>query len=130
MSRELYGRNDPMKGLAVPPPGDPFRERWPRMGRLERVSWMWQADNRFMRSHVDFTVQFEHLVADYGYFHDRLLAPLGLSIDQESWRSRMARVTNATPRHRMPVYDDWSAGDRAAFDRICGEEMRACGYWD
>ena len=91
---------------------------------------MWQADNRFIRQNTGFTVQFERLVTDYEYFRSQLIERLGLSIDEGAWQGRTARVTNPTPRHKYPPYDEWPAHDKATFDRICGEEMEACGYRD
>lgn len=67
-------------------------------------------------------------MSDYDYFSERLLTPLGISIDESGWRLRASRTTNRTPRYCVPPYEEWPAKDKAAFAKICGEEMAACGY--
>lgn len=128
LSREQYAVNDPMAPLNRPPTEDPFAERWPKMSRFERLCWLWQADNRYIRQYADHTAQFEDVVGSYGYFAERILQPLGLTMTEETWRACTRESSNATPRYRAPVFSDWPPDWRATFARICGEEMEACGY--
>lgn len=127
-SREIFGVNDPMAPLVYPPASDPYREQWPEMDRFERLCWLWQADNRFLREAVGYTVNFEALLSDYGYFRERFLDHLGLEIDQPTWQSHTSRVTNRTPEYHLAAYAEWRPEQKATFQRICGEEMASSGY--
>ena len=128
MSRELFGANDPMAKLTLPPRGDPYCDEWEHMSRFEKLCWMWQADNRFIRENTDRSVAFERIVSDYDYFVEHLLAPLGLEVEAHVWKAHTARTTNRTPRYRLPKYEAWPAGLKTRFAEICGAEMEACGY--
>ena len=128
ISRELFAVNDPMAKLNVPPSDDEYAHSWDRLSRFEKLCWLWQADNRYIRLNTDHTVQFERIVSDYDYFSERLLTPLGISIDESGWRLRASCTTNRTPRYCVPPYEEWPAKDKATFAKIRGEEMAACGY--
>jgi len=128
VSRELFGTNDPMAKLTRPPADDPYCDSWERMSRFEKLCWMWQADNRFIRENTDRSVGFEHTVSDYDYFEEHLLAPLDLEVEKRVWEHHTARTTNRTPRYRLPKYEAWPALLKGQFARICGAEMEACGY--
>ena len=128
MSRSLFHQPHPMTRLLVPKKGDPWRKDWQRMDHFERVCWLWQIDNRFVRERTARTVQFEQLIADYGYFKERILEPLQLSLSEASWRQAVARPKNATKAYAMPHWSQWDASRREAFKRICGDEMKLCGY--
>lgn len=128
MSRELFSRRDPMAKWVLPPADDPYRGRWPHLSRFEKLCWLWQADNRFIRECTPQRIQFERLVANYDYFRTELLDYLDLEIDEPTWSRHVARVTNPTATYRFPAPDDWSAAEQAAFEAICGDELVACGY--
>jgi hypothetical protein len=128
MSRELLAANDPMAKLIRPAPNDPYSAGWGARPRFEKLCWMWQEDNRFMRETVGHTVKFESILSDYDYFCGELLQHVGLSVDREDWAAHTARVNNRTPVYRMPTFDEWQPSEQEAFERICGEEMAANGY--
>ena len=128
MSREIFDTNDPMTRLVYPPTGDPYGESWANMSRFERVCWLWQADNRFMREATGHTVQLEGVLGDYDYFRQQVLDYLGLSVPEADWRRYIEHTRNRTPRYRLRAHRDWTAEQHSASDRICGDEMAACGY--
>jgi hypothetical protein len=128
MSRELFAFNDPMAKLIRPAPQDPYAEEWGSMSRFEKLCWLWQEDNRFMRETIGHTVKFELLVSDYEYFRTRLLEHVGLSVTHDDWAAHTPQIINKTPTYRMPAFEEWDPAERHAFDRICGDEMAANGY--
>lgn len=129
MSRELFAPHDPMSAAIRPPHNDPYAAAWSGMSRFERLCWLWAADNRYLREQIGHLVQFERLLVDYDYFDHRIARHLGLHIDQADWAVQVARVKNPTPRYRVSEFEDWPSAWREAFERICGDEMTACGYW-
>ena len=128
LSREHFDVNDPMAPLKVPPEDDEYFPAWPRMTRFERLCWLWQADNRYLREHAERTIRFEDLMEDFEHLRERVLEPWGLGIDEATWRLRRERATNRTPRYRAPPFEGWSPEWKRAFERICGQEMEANGY--
>jgi hypothetical protein len=128
MSREIFAFNDPMGKLIRPAAHDPYHSRWKSMTRFEKLCWLWQEDNRFLRETIGHTVQFEKLLSSYDYFCSELLEHIGLTVEREDWAAHTAQVNNQTPVYRMPSYESWESADREAFERICGDEMVANGY--
>lgn len=128
LSRELFARHDPMAALIRPPVGDAYAPRWASMSRFEKLCWLWQADNRYLRQTVDRVVQFERLLDDYQYLCERVLAHIGLDISADSWALATQSIVNPTPGYTAAAWQNWPAGQREAFERICGQEMAACGY--
>ncbi len=128
MSREILGRTDPLGHLTYPPPDDPYATRWKEMSRFEKVCWLWQCDNRYLRENIGLTLQFEKLITDYDYFKTRLSDPIGFGIPRATWQEYTRRIGNPTQVFRMDHWSGWSDSEREIFRNICGEEMLACGY--
>lgn len=129
MSRELFDVNDPMATLIFPNMEDAYFKEWKSMSRFEKLCWLWQCDNEYLRKNISHLIQFEQLSTDYDYFKTNLMDYLAIgNISADVWKEGMQKVNNETPVYRFPVYKDWSNKDNAAFERICGEEMSKCGY--
>lgn len=128
MSRELFGPKDPMAKVVFPPLDDPFCEKWPSMTRFEKLCWLWAADNRFIRSHVNHVLQFEQLVSNFDYFDEKVLKFLNIEVKPDAWQSEVGRVFNSTPRYTFPKFSEWNAIEKQQFERICAEEMQNYGY--
>lgn len=128
MSRLILDRADPFGHLYQPPPGDPYAKRWKGMSRFEKVCWLWQCDNRYLRESIGTTLSFERLIADWDYFKKGLADPIGIRISQEVWQNYSGRIGNPTQVFRIGQWSSWSSSERETFVAICGEEMRACGY--
>jgi len=128
MSREILDKADPLGYLTQPPSGDPYAERWKGMSRFERICWLWQSDNKYLRENVGLTLRFERLITDYDYFRTKLTEHLGIEVSQEIWQRYTRRIGNPTQVFRMDRWSQWSDSEREQFRTICGEEMRACGY--
>lgn len=67
MSRGSLGKIDPIGHLNKPASDDPYFCQWQSMTRFEKVCWLWQADNRYLRKNIGHSLQFEKLISDYGY---------------------------------------------------------------
>ncbi len=129
MSREILDVTDPLGHLTFPPKSDPYRSEWNGMSRFEKICWMWQADNRYIREATGHTMQFEKLRTDYDYFNEKLLGFLDLEIAEPTWSEYMSKKRNSTPRYTFPHWNKWDEKQRSDFERICGEEMTANGYF-
>lgn len=128
MSREILDATDPLQHRTFPPEGDPYREKWKDMSRFEKICWMWQADNRYIRQNTKHTVQFEKLKVDFGYFKSELLDFLGLEMTEPTWQNYISQKKNITPKYKFPHWQDWCEEQTTRFWEICGAEMKACGY--
>jgi hypothetical protein len=128
MSRELFGRKDPMAAVIFPPENDPCRETWPTMTRFEKLCWLWAADNRFIRSHAGHLVHFEKMLSSFDHFDENVLTFLGLEVNADAWKAEVGKAFNTTPRHKFPKYSHWTPAEKQQFERICGEEMQHYRY--
>jgi len=128
MSREILDRTDPLGHLTQPPPGDPYVSQWSSMSRFEKICWLWQSDNRYLRENVGHTLQFERLIRDYDYFKGKLTDYLGMEVPREVWEANVRKIGNPTQVFRMGHWSGWSDSEKEAFRTLCGEEMGACGY--
>lgn len=129
MAREVLGAKDPMTKIVRPPVSDKYHEEWETMTRFERVCWKWQSENKFLRETMDADpIKFELLITDYDYFKEKLLKTLNLSISKEQWETAKNQPKHASPQHKMPKWEEWTAAEKQIFTRICGEEMMALGY--
>lgn len=127
----VYGRGSVGVYALAPLEDDPYFAEWPRMDRFERICWAWQETNAFLMRHVDASrwLQFEALVADYGYFSERLTGRLGLDFPRELWKEHAERKSrNSTKEYGFPDWDGWSKDQQDAFRRICGDTMAKLGY--
>lgn len=128
MSREILDKTDPLRHLIEPPAGDPYVDHWKAMDRFEKVCWLWQSDNEYLRENVGATLQFERLVTDYNFFRTKLIDHLGVEVSQDIWEKYTRRIGNPTQVFRMDRWSQWSDSEKEIFRKICGEEMQACGY--
>lgn len=128
MSRELFGPKDPMGTVITPPVDDPVSGQWPEMSRFAKLCWLWAADNRFIREHVEHVVRFEDVRTDFDRFDQGILTYLDLEMEADVWQREVGQVFNSTPRYTFPAYADWSSEQKHVFEQFCGEEMVEYGY--
>ncbi len=128
VARGRLSNKDPILYRLKPPYDDPFRGNWEAMNHFEKVCWLWQRDNRLLRERINNTIKFENIIENYDYFNERLLLPNGLSISKRIWHKYVGSPVNPTPNSRKSKSHDWTQDMYRSFDRICGEEMAACGY--
>lgn len=128
MSREILSNKDPLGHLTYPPDNDEYKDKWQRMNRFEKICWLWQTDNRYMREQIRYTIQFEQLISDYDYFKEKLLDYIGIFIDKRTWEEYMNHRVNITPSYKIPHWSQWSKQQMKSFDEICSDEMEKCGY--
>jgi hypothetical protein len=98
------------------------------MDRFEKICWYWMTENRHLRRALDRSVQFERILTDYDYFSSKLLAPLGLTMPEDTWHATRERPENTTRRYRIPHWAQWDSEKKRTFESICGEEMYENGY--
>jgi len=128
MSRATLDKKDPWYKHIYPKPGTKFYEEWDKMNRFQKVCWLWQEDNRYLRETIGYTINFENLISDYSYFKEKLLDYVGLEVSYEDWRSFVNRPKNQTAEFKLSHWSQWSEQEKDDFRRICGDEMSANGY--
>ncbi|NJE12880.1 sulfotransferase [Thermococcus sp. LS2] len=131
--RSMYSRETMKPGAydtkrIYPKEDDPWRDEWPRMSRFEKLCWYWMIENKYLRECIGKTIQFEKVISDYNYFKKNVLKPLNLEIPREIWEETINKPKNITVRYKLPHWREWDQKKREAFERICGEEMKKCGY--
>jgi len=129
MAREVLGNKDPMLKIITPPADDPYFEQWFSMTRFEKVCWKWQHENKILRTSISQRIHFEKMIIDYDYLKKELLDFLGIEISKEHWRAYIHQPKHASPQHSMLKWDHWSETEKKQFEKICGAEMKANGYW-
>lgn len=128
-SRSKLGAKDPMAKPIFPPLHDAYHDRWDKMGRFEKICWQWQFENRYLREQIENRLYFEQLSSDYTYFKTHFLEKMGFEVSETEWKNYINSPKNESPIYRMPHHSAWSSEEKAIFERICGDEMRALGYW-
>ena len=131
--RSMYSRNTMLPNdyntkRIRPREDDPWKDEWHKMSRFEKLCWYWAVENKYLRECIGKTVQFEKLVTDYDYFKKNLLKPLKLDIPEEMWKSEVNKPKNVTTTYKLPHWKEWDQKKKEAFERICGDEMKKCGY--
>ena len=110
---------------------DPYRGRWSGMSRFEKVCWSWVETNALLADRIPERnwLQLEKLVSDYAYCRERLFQPLALEFSEQAWAEQMQRPSaNSSRSYGFPHYSDWDAGQKSAFESICGPTMARLGY--
>lgn len=128
MARNTLLPDDPSTIGIRPVASDPWAEEWEKMDRFARLCWYWQVDNTYLRQTIGRTKQFEQILKSYDYFKSEILVPCGLKIPHSSWQQAVKKPSNATEQHQLPLWEAWSDAQQEIFLRICGDEMRKCGY--
>ena len=132
--RSMYSRETLMAGAydtkyIRPKPGDRFFDKWDTMSRFEKLCWYWTVENQYLYECCNGRViQFEKIIADYEYFRERVLEPLGLSIPKEVWEKEVQRSKNVSLQYKLPHWKEWDTWMKERFWEICGEVMRKLGY--
>lgn len=128
LAREFFESYDPMAPLIRPPRSDPMFVKWASLTRVEKVCWMWAADNRFLLKHVPHCIQLESLLSDYEYFTQSLTEFVGLPpMSKDRWLSATREHVNRTPPTAKENVK-WGAYEEQVFEEICGEVQAKLGY--
>lgn len=128
MARRTLLPDDPGTIGIRPTESDRWAEEWEEMNRFARLCWYWQVDNAYLRQTIGQTKQFEKILESYDYFNSEILVPCGLTISHSLWQEAVKNPSNATEQHQLPSWGAWSEAQQRIFLRICGNEMRKCGY--
>jgi hypothetical protein len=112
----------------VPPAAVMELNQWTRMTRFEKICWMWQYENAYLRRQADLTVRFEDIISDYHNFKLGILDPIGLALSEETWTTAVFRPQNATRTYLIGKWDSWSQTQKNQFTAICGSEMERYRY--
>jgi hypothetical protein len=111
-----------------PPIVDELSSRWDELSEFERVCWLWQWENGYIREHVKNRSRFEDLISSYEHFSSQILQPANLELDESIWESFVNRKINATSDFTFKSWEDWTHHEKKQFLEICGAEMEANSY--
>lgn len=128
MPRRIMTIRNPLSLMIHPSKADPWYSHWADMDRFARICWYWQEENRRLREAVGKTVQFEKILSDYDYFHDKVLEPCHIQISRKTWEIAVTTPRNTTKEFSMPKWEYWTLEQQKTFRQICGDEMEKCGY--
>jgi hypothetical protein len=115
-------------GRLAPLCGDPLADRWPDVGRFERVCWYWAYANRYLLERKLAVIRFEDVVRSYDQFERQVLQPLELGLPIEVWKSETLKSRNVAKDTSFPAWKDWTREQRHQFETICGPVMSDLGY--
>lgn len=102
---------------------------WSKFNRFERITYLWAAENKYMREHSDLTIRFEDMVSDYTYFKTNILDVLGLDLDYQTWVESTQKKVNKTKQVKSDTeYTGWSDTQKEFFRLHCSDEMIRSGY--
>ncbi len=115
-------------GRLAPRPDDPWWERWPQMGRFERVCWYWASTNRYLMERHLPVVRFEDILHAYEALSSQILEPLGIALPVQIWQEHVRQPQNISRQRHFPPWEEWSSQQKRQFQEICGDVMQALGY--
>lgn len=128
MCRATFDKKEPIKDMIKPDKNSPYYKKWDKMSRFEKVCWLWQEDNKYLRENIGYSIKFEKLISDYNYFKEKLLDYIGLEVSQEDWQQFINQPRNPSDKYSFPKYENWTEEQKQQFWSICGEEMELNGY--
>ena len=128
MSRRTYSGKHPVFYDFQPPKIDEYSGRWNDLSEFEKVCWIWQWENKYMREHIDLYARFEDIISSYALFRNQILEPLSLELEETVWQATVQRPKNVTKRYGLGKWEDWTIEQKEQFIHICGKEMQEYGY--
>jgi hypothetical protein len=124
-------------GRLQPRRDSPLRDEWADWGAFEKNVWLWAETNALILDAMQqierdrwLLVKFESFVADPLLEYTKIRNFLGFHGDlpEETKEVLLSPTVNASGRYFIPVYEDWSAEQKAHFARIAGPVMEQLGY--
>jgi hypothetical protein len=129
----VLNRNTLLKGDAYynlkPSASIVDEKKWSTFTRFEKITFLWSAENKYMRENSDLTVRFEDLISDYTYFKKNLLEILDLEIDYNTWEKYVSTKVNINKNIKIDTaFDKWSNDQKEFFNLYCFDEMKRYNY--
>jgi len=104
-------------------------KKWSNFTRFEKITFLWSAENKYMRENSDITVRFEDLISDYKYFKKYILDILDLELDYQVWKKFIRSKINANKNIKVSnKFDEWSNNQKEFFYFYCSDEMKIYDY--
>ena len=104
-------------------------KKWSNFTRFEKITFLWSAENKYMRENSDITVRFEDLISDYSYFKKNILDILDLELDYQIWKKFVTRKVNANKKNKnATTFNEWSYDQKRFFKLYCSDEMKLYDY--
>ncbi len=128
LNRKALSSKHPFYGKFSPLPTDTGDFTWSSATELEKLCWLWQWDNSYLRRVIGHSVKFEDIVKDFELFKEKILEPLGLDLDYNEWDRIRKEPANRSKNNTITNFDSWTEADKHTLYQICGNEMRVYGY--
>ena len=128
MNRSVLTDEHPIYHQKMKNPPPLTNDEWRHMTRFEKLSWLWQYENRKMRNQACKTVRFESILTDFNYFEQHFIQELQLNINRPVWQQFVSVQINPSKTYFFPSYPKWSDELKKSFNQICGPEMDELGY--
>lgn len=128
-SRKAFKPDDPNTRYIYPKNNDPFREKWTKMDRFEKLCWYWKTENEYLDKNIEKIIKFEDLISNYKVFKNDLILPFGLKISKKRWQEEVNRPKNITKNYTLPHWSQWKEERLEVFNNICGELMKKFKYY-
>lgn len=128
MARQHYTNDGVGHHSIMPRPDDPYYAKWAELSRFEKICWLWADSNTRLSYDVKNYIQFEQIVSDYDYFHEKIERYLGVTIGRAQWQAAIKQPADRTVEHVLPGWRQWDTKLQQSFDIICGPVMKQYGY--
>lgn len=104
-------------------------QTWSKFNRFEKITYLWAAENKYMRENSDLTIRFEDMISNYKYFKKNILDVLGLKLNHQEWAESMHKKVNKTKKIKTDTeFKKWSDDQKNFFNVHCSNEMQKNGY--
>ncbi len=128
MSRKTMTPLDLNTKKIFPLDGDPWKLKWSKMSRFERICWYWQNENKYLNKYFEKPIKFEEIISNYHYFNKNILEPLNIEISEDTWLKEVNEPKNVTINYKIPHWKEWNNEMINSFNKICGSIMTKNDY--
>lgn len=105
------------------------KQTWSKFNRFEKITYLWAAENKYMRENSDLTIRFEDIISNYKYFKKNILDILELELDYHTWERFTKKKINKTKQIKINTkFSEWSDKQKEFFKLHCSNEMKQYGY--
>ena len=118
---------------------------WIKASKFEQICWNWMHTTQTLLQQDTILLNFEKVLQDFDYFHERVLRPHRLSLNKSHWMSAKSQKKNQTrsqlfrylyaklkgkafvPNQPIP-YEEWTPIQMEQFSSICGPIAQQVNY--
>jgi hypothetical protein len=129
LARNTFRGNHQIFGFECPIPLKELNQKWSTLNEFEKSCWAWKEENKYLRSQISDLARLEDITSSYKAFQLQVLEPLDLTLSESDWKKYADKRVNKSMKNRKRLDEEWSEEQNNIFESICGNEMRALGYY-